>query len=220
MIDHLISKSKFKEAYENLFGKLIHNRISPNQITLLGLFFGLCGALMISLSQFIQNQYILLVISLILVIISFFFDTIDGVVARFKDPTWFGGILDIFCDRTVEISIIIGIISNDPELLWPGIFSLASIVLCITAFLSIGAVDKKFNSKGLEKVIFYSKGIMERSETVIFLIAMIILPFMRLILLWIFAILVFLTSLQRIRFAYFRFNQKRNGQENNIDFSN
>ena len=136
-------------------------------------------------------------------VISFFLDVLDGAVARLEGKTIFGGILDIFCDRTVEISIIIAIISTDPlTLTWPGIFSLGAIVLCITMFLLIGGA---FNPEILDdqkKVIYYRRGIMERSETLIFLLAITVIFFLRFILLWTFAILVFITALLRLKDAY------------------
>ena len=204
MIDKWLSKTKFKEGYEKFVKKIITSRISANQLTVIGLVIGLISALFIYLSSVFEDLLIeFIVLSIIFTIVSFFVDTLDGSVARFEGPTIFGGILDIFCDRTVEISIIIAIISTDPlTLTWPGIFSLGAIVLCITMFLLIGGA---FNPEILEdqkKVIYYRRGIMERSETLIFLLAITVIFFLRFILLWTFAILVFITALLRLKDAY------------------
>lgn len=126
-----------------------------------------------------------------------------GAVARIEGPTIFGGILDIFCDRLVEVSIIIAIVATDPSnLSIPGMFSLAAIVLCISMFLIVGGVIKREESEKSSKVIMYQSGLMERSETFIFLLAMILIIPWRFVILWIFALLVFLTALLRLKYAH------------------
>lgn len=54
-------------------------------------------------------------------ILAFFFDVLGGAVARLKKLSIFGGILEIFCNHTEEISFIMAHISTDPSsLMWPG----------------------------------------------------------------------------------------------------
>jgi archaetidylinositol phosphate synthase len=207
MIDNWISKLKFKKSYEKLVEKLISKKISANQLTIIGLIFGLFAAFTIFMSSIFVRYYLFLTwISAILMTISFFIDTLDGPIARLKGPTVFGGILDIFCDRTVEISIIIAIVSTDTsKLIYPGLFSLASIILCISMFLIVGGLSEKNYDDDKSKVIRYRKGLIERSETFFFLLAITILFFWRVLLLWIFTILVFITALLRLRDAYILF---------------
>ncbi|NVM45912.1 MAG: CDP-alcohol phosphatidyltransferase family protein [Candidatus Lokiarchaeota archaeon] len=108
MIDKWLSKTKFKEGYERFVKKVLSSRISANQLTIIGLVIGLISALFIYLSGVFEELLIeFIVLSIIFTIISFFIDTLDGSVARFEGTTIFGGILDIFCDRLVEVSIII-----------------------------------------------------------------------------------------------------------------
>jgi len=204
MIDKWLSKTKFKEGYEKFVRKIFLGRISANQLTIMGLVIGLIGSLFIYLSSvYAELTITLLVLSMIFTIISFLIDTLDGSVARFEGPTIFGGILDIFCDRLVEISIIIAIVATDPlNLVWPGMFTLAATVLCISMFLIIGGIIKRDELDKNSKVIRYQGGLMERSETFFFLLAAIILIPWRPFVLWVFAILVFLTALLRLRNAY------------------
>lgn len=211
MIDSWLSKTKIKNAIEKIVKKLFDNRISANQLTILGLIFGLLSAFLIFLSGIMLSQLELMIISSIIMSLSFFFDVFDGSLARIQEPTIFGGILDIFCDRTVEVFIIIALISTDTTLLiWPGIFTLTSIVLCITMFLVVGGSIKVEDLGETEKVIYYRKGLMERSETFIFLLLINILFFWywRFILLWLFASLVFLTAFLRLRDTYLIFKVK------------
>ncbi|TFG02073.1 MAG: CDP-alcohol phosphatidyltransferase family protein [Promethearchaeota archaeon] len=209
MIDNWLEKTKIRNALRKFVKKYLFNKISPNTLTLLGFTFGLTCALFIFLSSITNYTLEFIILSAIFMILSFFLDVLDGTLARLKKPSVFGGILDLFCDRTVEISIIIALVSTDPlNLVWPGLFSLAAIILCITVFLAMGTTCKTKNAGKNQKAIYYSHGIMERSETLIFLLLMTILPPLRIILLWFFAILVFLTALQRLIQAYCKLSSK------------
>jgi phosphatidylglycerophosphate synthase len=209
LIDNWISKLRFKESYEKFVERFLYKRISANQLTLIGLFIGLLAAITIFFSGiFADLHFFLILISTTLMTISFFIDTLDGPIARLEGPSIFGGILDIFCDRTVEVSIIIAIISTDIiNLVYPGLFLLASIVLCISLFLIISGLSQQDQSDRKSKVFKYRKGLIERSETFLFLMAINLLFFMRFLLLWIFAILVFITALLRLWDAYILFKK-------------
>ncbi|MBY9012637.1 MAG: CDP-alcohol phosphatidyltransferase family protein [Candidatus Lokiarchaeota archaeon] len=204
MIDKWLSKTKFKEGYEKVVRKIIVSKISANQLTIVGLVIGLVSSAFIYLSSFYTEQMItFIILSLIFTIISFFIDTLDGSVARYEGPTIFGGILDIFCDRLVEVSIIIAIVATDPSnLVWPGLFTLSAIVLCISMFLIVGGIIKREEQNQDSKVIVYQSGLMERSETFFFLLAIILLIPWRFFILWIFATLIFITALLRLKDAY------------------
>ena len=203
MIDKWLSKTKLNIYLENLVRKLFLGKISANKITISALLIGLLSALSIFLSRILIFEIPLIISAAILMCISFFFDALDGILARLKQPTIFGGILDIFCDRTVEVLIIISLISTAPQMLmWPGIFSLGGIVLCISMFLLVGSTIITDTLEENKKVIYYRHGLLERSETLIFLLLMVILNPLRSILLWIFSILILITALLRLRDAY------------------
>ena len=200
MIDSWLSKTKFKDMYEKFVRKIFLGKVTANQLTIIGLIFGLIGSFLIYLSSLFEELLLIMIISSVSIVsISFFFDTIDGSVARYEGPTTFGGILDIFCDRLVEISIIISLVASDSlNLIWAGMFSLAAIILCISMFLIVGGITKRNGVENTSKVITYQTGLMERSETFLFFLAMIILIPLRLILLWIFSGLVFTTAILRL----------------------
>lgn len=203
MIDKWLSKTKLNLFLEKFIKKLHLEKISANKITVLALIIGLLSALSIFLSRISIFEIPLIISAVILMSISFFFDALDGTIARLKQPTVFGGILDIFCDRAVEVLIIISLIFTAPQMLmWPGIFSLGGIILCISMFLLVGSTVIVDTLEENKKVIYYSHGLIERSETLIFLLLMAILIPLRCILLWIFSILVLITALLRLRDAY------------------
>jgi phosphatidylglycerophosphate synthase len=207
MIDSWLSQSKLKIAYERFVRKILLGRVSANQLTILGLVIGLIAAFFIYLSKTILFEFELIIISSILIVLSFTMDTMDGAIARAKGPTLFGGILDIFSDRLVEVILIITLVSTDPfNLIWPGLFTLAAMVLCISMFLIVSILSQEIeNTKKAAKVIRYRKGFMERSETLILLILTVILIPWRFYLLWLFASLVFITALLRLKDAYVLF---------------
>lgn len=210
MIDNWFQKSKLKNSINQLVRKLLLGRISANSLTIIGLVLGLLSSLFIFLSGIIDLFFEFVIISTILMSLSFFIDLLDGAVARMEEPTTFGGILDIFCDRIVEIFILLAIVSTDPiNLMWPGLFSLSAIILCITIFLIIGGAVREGDLKEQQKVIYYSHGIMERTETFLFLFVITIFFQWRVILLWLFAILIFITAFQRLRHAYIMFYSKK-----------
>lgn len=206
MLDSWLSKSKIKEKMEVFIWKIFQGKLSANQLSLIGLNLGLISAFIIYLSGiFVDMVLLLIIISIIIMIFSFLFDLFDGAIARLDKPTVFGGIFDIFCDRTVEVFIIIALISTDPvNLMWPGLFLLGAIIICITMFLLVGAAVNSEDLDEVKKVIYYRKGLMERSETFLFLLFITIFYFgpWRFILFWTFAFLVFLTAFLRLKDAY------------------
>jgi phosphatidylglycerophosphate synthase len=213
-----LGKSKIKKLITGFIENHLHNKVSANQMTLVALLLGLLSALFIWMENLVEipPSFILILqwtsgdtmvlVASILMICSFFADVLDGTLARLSKPTIFGGIFDIFSDRLVEVSIIIAIILTDPmRLALPGAFSLGTIVLCITIFLLVGGAVTQSGIENLnetKKVIYYSKGIMERTETFLFLLAIVMLHWIRQILLIVFAILIFITAFQRFYHAY------------------
>ncbi len=203
MIDKWLFKSKLNKLVENFVKRLFLKKITANQITVTALILGLLSAFSIFLSGILIWKIELIICAGVLMILSFFFDALDGALARLLEPTTFGGILDIFSDRTVEVFIIISLVTTDPlNLMWPGIFSLGAIVLCISMFLLIGSVIKENDLDERKKVIYYRHGLIERSETFLFLFCITMLIPFRFLVLWIFAGLVFLTAILRLRDAY------------------
>jgi phosphatidylglycerophosphate synthase len=214
MLDNWLFKSKLKNSVEHFVKRVFLGKISPNQMTLVALILGLLSALSLYLSARLQWLIILIIMSVCLMLLSFVFDAFDGALARLEKPSEFGGILDMFCDRFVEVAIIIAFISTDPsELMWPGIFSLAAIILCITMFLVVGGSIKAEELEMAQKVIYYRRGLMERSETFLFFIFITVLIFIRFFLLYLFSFLVFVSALLRLWDAYGMLIKLENNQD-------
>ncbi|OIN83713.1 CDP-alcohol phosphatidyltransferase family domain protein [Francisella sp. TX07-6608] len=94
-------------------------------------------------------------------------------------------------DRFVESFIIIAIFINQLDIAWVGLLMMMSIIVCISSFLLVGIFSQKESSKSF----YYSPGLIERAETFIFFIVMILFPNMVLILGLIYTLLVLWTTL-------------------------
>lgn len=163
-------------------------RVSPKVLTLCGCF---CGVVVIPLLM-----YELTFLALFFLLLSGYFDTLDGTIARLScksSPQ--GAVLDIFCDRAVEFSIILGLFLVDPESRgFLSLMMLGSSLMCVTSFLTVGIFTKNESEKGF----YYSPGLIERGEAFLFFIAMILFPSFFLVLALTFSFLVILTALIRI----------------------
>jgi phosphatidylglycerophosphate synthase len=163
--------------------------ISPNTITLLSLGSGLCTLpLLYYQAGGLAAGFLLL---------SGYFDTLDGSVARKElSSSSKGAVLDIMSDRTVESTVLIGLYLQDPSS--RGFFCLlmaCSILLCVTSFLVVGIFEKNTTQKSF----YYSPGIMERTEAFAFFLSMILLPGWFAYLAVLFSLLVLMTALIRIK---------------------
>jgi CDP-diacylglycerol--glycerol-3-phosphate 3-phosphatidyltransferase len=87
-------------AYRFLFGKAV---VKPNVLTLLGLFFSLLASFFIAATG-------RLLLAGILLVVSGFFDLLDGAVARSTNTvTHFGGFFDSVLDRYSDLVVMFGI---------------------------------------------------------------------------------------------------------------
>ncbi len=167
--------------------KLI-TKIHPNIITLIGCVTGIISSFFIIYNYKITGSLILL--------LSGYFDTLDGSIARLQNKkSNLGTILDIYSDRVVEFFIILSLFFADPDhRAFTCLVMLGACLLCVTSFLTIGI----FSENNTKKSFHYSSGIMERTETFIFFILMILFNHYFYMLATVFVSLVILTSLMRI----------------------
>jgi phosphatidylglycerophosphate synthase len=82
-----------------------HTRITPNELTFFSFFLGLLGAFFFS-----QGQYIYFILGGVGIQLSSIVDCADGMLARSKNMcSEFGSHLDIFLDRIMDFTMMIGI---------------------------------------------------------------------------------------------------------------
>lgn len=114
-------KDKAREILSPMARKI--TEINPNTLTLFGLLLSLISAIFFAKRSLLWGGLFLLV--------SGFFDALDGLVARENNRiTGFGGFLDSVCDRFADTAIIIGA-------MYGGLIQLYSIPFWLTGSLAI-----------------------------------------------------------------------------------
>jgi CDP-diacylglycerol--glycerol-3-phosphate 3-phosphatidyltransferase len=168
----------------NLFKKIFRQRVNPNLFTLVGFFSTLFASFLI-----LEEFWIL---AGLLIILSGFFDLIDGVAARrLGKVTAFGGFLDSVLDRYSDLLLLLSLLiyylrKGDP------------VLVILTSFVSIGtALIPYVRARAEAANVPCNIGLMERAERIILLSAGTLLGWMDLML-WVLAILTHFTVVQRI----------------------
>lgn len=145
---------KISEKIGNFFSKF---GLTPNQYTLISLFF-----VLISFFSLINKN---LIFAFIFFLIASLLDFIDGAVAKFlKIETKRGAYLDTICDRYVEAIILFGFLFLDlPDFIFPAKFwlFLALFGSLITTYSKSAAKEKELIKEELKK------GFLGRAERII-----------------------------------------------------
>ena len=167
---------------------------SADAVTLIGLGLGLLAALMIALGQPAW--------ALIPLLASRLADGLDGALARATQKTDFGGYLDIAVDFLFYGAIPMAFVMHDPVSNGAaGAFLLASFYFNGTSFLGYAILAEKHGHKTDaqgQKSLFYSNGILEGTETIVFFVILCLLPAYFSPLAWVFGALCFATATLRI----------------------
>lgn len=187
MIDSFFRTPYQRAMIDPLLKRRFITNIPPSLITLFS-----CGAglLVLPLLAFHFSYS-----ALIALLFSGFLDTLDGSIARRQNLTSEkGAALDIFSDRLVEGSVILGLCLYDPSRGLLTLLMLFGALLCVTSFL-IAAI---FTQNKGKKSFHYSPGLIERAEAFIFFSLLILFPSLFAPLSGLFSILMAWTALRRI----------------------
>jgi phosphatidylglycerophosphate synthase len=167
---------------------------TANGVTLIGLGLGLFAALLIAVGQFGW--------ALVPLLASRVADGLDGAVARATQKTDFGGYLDIAADFLFYSAIPMAFVLYDPASNGAaGAFLLASFYFNGTSFLGYAILAEKHGHKTTaqgQKSLYYSNGILEGTETIVFFVILCLLPAYFSPLAWVFGALCFATATLRI----------------------
>ncbi len=168
--------------------------VSADGVTLAGLVLGLLAAVMIALGA--------PGLALIPLLASRLADGLDGAVARATRKTDFGGYLDIAADFLFYGAIPLGFVLADPVVNGAaGAFLLTAFYFNGTSFLGYAILAEKHGHKTDaqgQKSLYYSNGILEGTETIIFFILLCLLPHHFALMSWVFGALCFATATLRI----------------------
>lgn len=179
----------------NAFGSGLAARgLTADGVTLIGLALGLLAALLIALGAPGWALFPLLA--------SRIADGLDGAVARATRKTDFGGYLDIAVDFLFYGAIPMAFVWADPAGNGAaGAFLLTSFYFNGTSFLGYAILAEKHghrtDAQG-QKSLYYSNGLLEGTETIVFFVLLCLLPTYFAPLAWIFGTLCFATATLRI----------------------
>ena len=188
----------------SFFAKIILKYLSANQITILGFILGLIMCLFIYLELFFLAIFFL--------ILNRICDGLDGVMARLTVPTYLGAYLDIVLDFIFYSSFILIFGLLDTTNIIISCLLLFSYICTGTTFLAQAIVQPKLdlvqNDESLDidipKSFYYSAGLIEGTETILFMTLCLLFPNLYFFFGLIFSILCLLTALSRILIFYKR----------------
>ena len=175
-------------------------------VTMAGLVLGLAAAMLIALGW--------PGIALVPLLASRIADGLDGAVARATTRTDFGGYLDIASDFLFYGAIPFAFVVMSPETnAIAGAYLLMSFYFNGTSFLGYAILAEKrrmsTEAQGI-KSLYFSNGLLEGTETIIFFVLLCLFPASFATLAWIFGTLCFATATLRIIAARQIFTRKEN----------
>ena len=180
-------------ALDRLGLALVSSGLGANSVTVLGFLLGAAGCVAIAFQCYGA--------ALTLLILNRLADGVDGAIARRQGATDVGGYLDIVLDLIFYSGVPFAFAVSRAELRLPAAFLIYSFIGTGGSFLAYAAIAAK---RGLttdgprKKTIFYSTGLIEGTETVVFFVLCCLLPDQFAILAWSFGSLCWATTAGRI----------------------
>jgi phosphatidylglycerophosphate synthase len=178
--------------------------ITADVVTLSGLAVGLLAAGAIAIGW--------MAAAIVLILLSRIADGLDGAVARATQKTDFGGYLDITCDFLFYGAVPMAFIWMNPTANGAaGAFLLTSFYFNGASFLGYAILAEKFGQETTaqgSKSLYYSNGLLEGTETIVFFVLLCLLPSHFSLLAWVFGTLCFATATLRLLGAKTAFNTK------------
>ena len=179
----------------NMMGRAIaQTGVTANGVTLGGLAIGLIGAALI---VFGSTGW-----ALAFILVSRIADGLDGAVARATQKTDFGGYLDIAADFLFYGTVPMAFVWMNPDQnAIAGAFLLTSFYFNGTSFLGFAILAEK---RGVEtsaqgsKSLYYSNGLLEGTETIVFFVVLCLFPAWFAPLAWLFGLACFATAILRL----------------------
>jgi len=196
MFDRQIQKYTQKPL--QYIAKLFLKFISPNHMTLIGFSFGVLMCISI-----IIDQYLIAIIFLFLNRVS---DGLDGAMARLQTPTPLGGYLDIVLDFLIYGGFVLsfGITEQNNTLL--SMILLFCYIGTGSTFLAKAAILPSLTNQNLNEEIpksfHYAIGLVEGTETIVFMVLCLLFPNLFIYFSFIFIILCLITIVFRIIVCY------------------
>ena len=192
MLDKKISLS-FKKSIDPFANYLINHNITASQISITGFIIGIAAAPLIIFGFF--------KLAMICILLNRAADGLDGLVAYKTRPTQLGAYLDISLDFIFYSIIPLAFLFANPtnNALAAGLI-LYCFVLTGSSFLIFAIFAERNNISNTfysNKAFYYSLGLIEASETIIYFIIVLLFPSAFAVVSYIFAGLCFMTVVIR-----------------------
>jgi phosphatidylglycerophosphate synthase len=175
--------------------------VTANQVTMIGLAFGLIAAGCAAAGLFYPALWFVIANRVI--------DGLDGAVARASRSSDFGGYLDIVSDFIFYSAIPLAFAVARPEAALAAAFLIFSFIGTATSFLGFAILAEKHKVttqiRG-KKAFYYLGGLTEGTETILLFLAMLVWPDYFSLMAITFGILCWVTTATRIYAAYRQFN--------------
>jgi phosphatidylglycerophosphate synthase len=192
MLDSLLSRpgSGAAAALDALARALIRVGVTPNGLSYAALGLGVGAGALFYLQRGWWALPVLLLSGLI--------DAVDGRVARLSGRVspW-GGVLDLTFDRIVEAAVLLGIALPHPAWHAPALVLACTWYVNLCVFLAVGAASERHS----EKIIPYPPGLLERTESLIFVLIVLLFPRYAPAAGYLYATLSVWTAAQRFRYG-------------------
>ena len=196
MFDHHLQKITQKPL--SVFAKIILKYLSANHVTMIGFVFGIFMCLFIYLNLFF--------LAIIFFILNRFCDGLDGVMARLSAPTHLGAYLDIVLDFIIYSGFVLTFGLYDDGNIIISSLLLFSYVCTGTTFLAQAIIQPKLDAlqydesenTDIPKGFLYASGLIEGTETILFMLLCLLFPNLFFLFGIVFMILCISTALSRI----------------------
>ena len=200
MFDRQIQKYTQKPL--QYVAKLLLKFISPNSMTFIGFSFGVLMCVSI-----IIDQYLTAIIFLFLNRLS---DGLDGVMARLQTPTPLGGYLDIVLDFLIYGGFVLSFGITEQNNTFLSMILLFCYIGTGSTFLAKAAIlpslTNQNSNEEIPKSFHYAVGLIEGTETIIFMVLCLLFPSLFIYFSSIFILLCVITTIFRIIVFYKELN--------------
>ena len=193
----------------SILGKFLLKIFKPNQITIIGFFFGIMMCFLIFIHSYL--------LAILFLFINRLCDGLDGVMARQTSPSPLGAYLDIILDFIIYAAfVLVFSLQNEINLL-TGVFLLFSYICTGTTFLTQAIIQPQLDysqqdhddvKDEIPKSFIYASGLIEGSETIFFMFICLILPKAFPILGFLFGMLCLITAIARVIIFYKKYKVK------------
>jgi|TARA_B100001939_G_scaffold14095_1_gene12054 phosphatidylglycerophosphate synthase len=196
MFDRQIQKYTQKPL--QYIAKLFLKFISPNHMTLIGFSFGVLMCLSIIIDQYL--------IAIIFLFLNRLADGLDGTMARLQTPTPLGGYLDIVLDFLIYSGFVLSFGVTEQNNTLTSMILLFCYIGTGSTFLAKAAILPSLTNQNLNEEIpksfHYAVGLVEGTETIVFMVLCLLFPNLFIYFSFIFIILCLITIVFRIIVCY------------------